>query len=313
MSQNKTQSTIRIFLSYTRADQAQVQQLYQRLQAEGFAPWMDTEDLVGGQKFEYHIPKAIRASDFFLACLSCNSVNRRGFIQKEIKEALDVLQEKLDEDIYLIPVRLEDCEVPERLQPFQWINLYDPKGFDKLLRAIRVGIETQQRESPQAAEGQVKSIGAETGPKEWTEPTTGMEFVWIPPGRFMMGQTEEERAWLVKNKLWEDWFNRELPRHAVQIREGFWLGKHPVTQAQWLKVMGQNPSYFNEGRVGAQWGRHPVDNVSWDACQEFLRKLNANTPQSPLEGGGGGVSPALGSGMGIRLPRRVGGAVLLWQ
>ena len=312
MNQNTTQkqARIRIFLSYTRADEVLVKELYQRLQAEGFEPWMDTEDLLPGQEFEYHIPKAIRASDFFFVCLTRNSVNRRGFLQKEILEALDVWKEKLRGDIYLIPVRLEDCEVPERLQPFLWADLFDANGFAKLLRALRKQIETQQRESPPAAEGQVKSISTENGSKEWTEPATGMEFVWIPPGRFWMGQSEVDKKYLIQEigeERYKELYLDELPRHAVQIQTGFWLGKHPVTQAQWLKVMGKNPSHFNENRVGAEWGQHPVEQVSWNACQAFLRKLNAQastSPPAPLQRRGETPSPSgrAGAGSIFRLP-----------
>ena len=266
---------IRIFLSYTRADEAQVKQLYHKLKAEGFSPWMDTEDLLPGQKFEYHIRQAIRDSDFFLACLSCNSVNRRGVIQREINEALDVLQEKLDEDIYLIPVRLEACDVPERLRAFHWADLHTDNGFDKLLRAIQAGIESQNRELPRASEGQVKSINAETMPKEWTEPATGMEFVWIPPGRFMMGQTEAEKNWLIKEvgkENYKKWFARELPRHEAQIREGFWLGKYPVTNAEYRLFKKEHDSQSYRGHA-LNGDRQPVVNVSWEDVTEFTEWL----------------------------------------
>ena len=120
---------------------------------------------------------------------------------------------------------------------------------------------------------------------EWTDPITGMEFVWIPPGRFMMGQTEAEKRWLF-NALWahalktghtyyDKPYTDELPCHEVQIKQGFWLGKCPVTQAQWLAVMGQNPSNFNEKKVGKDWRNHPVERVSWDDAQAFIEKLNA--------------------------------------
>ena len=99
----------------------------------------------------------------------------------------------------------------------------------------------------------------------WREPRTGMEFVWIPAGRFMMGSPKNEK----------DRYEDEGPQHEVVFKEGFWMGKYPVTQAEWQTIMGNNPSRFK----GA---RRPVEQVSWDDCQEFLRKLNANPPQSPL-------------------------------
>jgi hypothetical protein len=149
--------TAQIFLSYTRADEDKVEQLYQRLSAAGFKPWMDTKDILPGEDWEVAIRRAIRHSDFFLACLSANSVNRRGFIQKEIKFALDIWQEMLDSDIYLIPVRLEDCETPEGLRKLMWVDLFAEDGWTRLLEAIRVGLERRPGGPQPTAQGPTAS------------------------------------------------------------------------------------------------------------------------------------------------------------
>ena len=103
----------------------------------------------------------------------------------------------------------------------------------------------------------------------WREPTTGMEFVWIPAGRFMMGSPDSE----------EGHYDDESPRHEVTFKNGFWMGTYPVTQAEWQTIMGNNPSRF-------KGERRPVEQVSWDDCQKFLRKLNANPSYSPVNHGG---------------------------
>ena len=327
------QDSVRIFLSYTRKDQEQVEWLHQRLCEAGFRPWMDTKDLLPGQKFEYHIKKAIRQSDFFLACLSNNSVNRRGVIQREIKEALDVLQEKLESDIYLIPVRLEECDVPESLREFHWANLYEEHGLTRLLQAIQSGISDQRATTAHEEVGRVKSITSDAkGQKFQFETVTvdakgqivkrtqaeaeqqradlgngiNLEMVLIPGGTFMMGQTDAEKQELIKlvgKEKYKDWYRYELPRHEVRIQE-FWMGKYSVTQAQWEVVMGENPSHFK----GA---KRPVENVSWNDVQEFLQKLNGTlkkngkNPPLPLPGGETLHNPLLGgAGVGgeFRLP-----------
>jgi len=114
-----TKTTVQIFLCYVREDKERLENLYQKLSDAGFKPWMAKKDLVGGERWKSRISQAIRRSDLFLACLSANSVDKRGFVQREIKDALDIWREKLESDIYLIPVRLEDCEVPESLRDFQ--------------------------------------------------------------------------------------------------------------------------------------------------------------------------------------------------
>ena len=140
-----------VFLSYAREDEETVENLYQKLSDAGFKPWMDKKDILPGENWKSSVQTAIRRSDFFLACLSANSVSKRGFLQKEIKDALDIWQEKLDSDIYLIPVRLEDCEVPDGLRDFQWVNRFDENGWTRLVQAIQVGMERR-------AEG-IKPVG----------------------------------------------------------------------------------------------------------------------------------------------------------
>lgn len=131
----------KIFMCYAREDHKRVEKLYQKLADAGFRPWMDKKDILPGENWKSVIKKSIQESAFFLACLSTNAVNKRGSIQQEIKNALEVWRQKLDDDIYLIPVRLEDCEVPASLADFQWVNLFENEGFDRLLETLRTGLK----------------------------------------------------------------------------------------------------------------------------------------------------------------------------
>jgi len=108
-------SEAKIFINYARDDQPQVEPVYQRLLREGFKPWMDKYDIVGGEKWKLAIKRAIRDCDFFMIFLSKNSVNKRGVLQKEIRTALENWKGMLENDIFLIPVRLEECAAPEIL------------------------------------------------------------------------------------------------------------------------------------------------------------------------------------------------------
>jgi len=89
----------KIFLSYAREDKEKVENLYKQLLDYGFDPWMDTKRILPGENWERCIQKALQESDFFLACLSKNSVDKRGILQKEIKEALEIKKKMLDNDI----------------------------------------------------------------------------------------------------------------------------------------------------------------------------------------------------------------------
>jgi hypothetical protein len=65
-----------------------------------------------GQNWELEIHNNIKSSDFFIACLSKNSVSKHGYVQKELKEAISVLDEIPENEIYIIPIRIDDCLVP---------------------------------------------------------------------------------------------------------------------------------------------------------------------------------------------------------
>ena len=128
---------LNVFLCHSSGDKPAIRDLYQRLQAEGIQPWLDEEDLLPGQDWDREIRKAVRAADVVLVCLSKSSVNKAGFVQKEIKLALDIADEQPEGSIFLIPVKLEECTVPDRLSRWQWVNLFEERGYSGLLRALQ--------------------------------------------------------------------------------------------------------------------------------------------------------------------------------
>ena len=119
------ESGLKVFLCHASSDKPAVRELYRRLCADGFAPWLDEEDLLPGQDWQYEIPKAVRQSDVVIVCLS-RSPATKGYVQKEIKFALDAADEKPEGTIFLIPLKLEECDVPDRLSRWQWVNLFRP-------------------------------------------------------------------------------------------------------------------------------------------------------------------------------------------
>lgn len=132
-----------VFLNYAREDAESVTDIYRRLREAGLRPWMDTQDIVGGEDWERSIRRALRRADFFVACLSRRSSTKRGFLQKELKEALEIWKEKLPDDIYLIPARLEDCDLPSALGGFHRVDLFEEDGFARLFKAIDAGLQRQ--------------------------------------------------------------------------------------------------------------------------------------------------------------------------
>lgn len=103
---------------------------------------------------------------------------------------------------------------------------------------------------------------------KWVEPTTGMEFIWVEGGCYQMGD------------IFGDGDDDEKPAHETCV-DSFGMSKYEVTQGQWLKIMGNNPSKFTKGE------NYPVEQVSWFATQDFIRKLNSQTGRVfrlPFEG-----------------------------
>lgn len=134
---DSTRDRGRVFLCHSNGDKEQVRELYRLLTRDGHACWFDEEDLLPGQDWDYEITAAIRDSRFVLACLSQQSITKKGYIQKELKKALDVADEQPEGATYLIPVRLEKCTIPQRLRRWQWVDLFNDTGYDRLLLALR--------------------------------------------------------------------------------------------------------------------------------------------------------------------------------
>jgi len=127
---------LRVFLCHASQDKPAVRKLHRYLKQHGIEPWLDQEDLLPGENWEVEIPRALNASDVILVCLSKNSVNKEGYVQKEISFALDKALEKPDGTIFIIPAKLEECDVPKRLNRFQWVDLFRPDSNKRLLLGL---------------------------------------------------------------------------------------------------------------------------------------------------------------------------------
>jgi formylglycine-generating enzyme required for sulfatase activity len=151
--------------------------------------------------------------------------------------------------------------------------------------------ELQKRESAKKSEEATKSIQRKEESKtdekiqiEENKPSTsetklektftnsiGMEFILIPAGEFLMGAVPQNKVA----------YDNEKPQHKVRITKPFYIGKYPVTQQEWHKVMGNNPSEFREISEGIFFKavrqinlKNPVESVSWHDCHEFIIKLS---------------------------------------
>ena len=140
----EVRNTPQVFLAYVHEDRQAVERLYEALELAGFSPWMDKGKLLPGQNWPRAIEGAIEASDFFIACFSENSVNKRGGFQAEIRYALDCARRMPLDQIFVVPVRLNACRVPRSIQrELQYVDLFPDwnSGARRVVAMMRREVE----------------------------------------------------------------------------------------------------------------------------------------------------------------------------
>lgn len=120
-----------------------MRELYQRLLAEDWIdPWLDEEKLLPGQDWDFEIEKAVEASDAVIVCVSKQSVTKEGYVQKELRKVLDIALEQPEDTIFIIPLRLEESDLPRRLRSWHYVDYFPPgqkkQAQERLLKSLRV-------------------------------------------------------------------------------------------------------------------------------------------------------------------------------
>ncbi len=298
-----------IFVSYAHKDRDHVFPLIQDLYEQGYRIWYD-EGIDPGNEWPDEIAHALESASQFLVFVSPHAVASRN-VRNEINLALG--SDKKFIAIHLVETQLPSglkLSMGSIQAIFKWRmsdEHFSRKLAGSLSPALKTTTVTAPASRPEAStpvalteprvptpavrsvvDGRVTSgapqawtvkpepsslrvpagcraaagTAALTGPlsgwaQEIVHVTTGMAFCFIPPGVFNMGSPAGEVGR----------FADEV-QHRVTLTHGFYLGKCPVTQAQWERVMGANPSHFKGADL-------PVETVSWDDCQTFLRKFGS--------------------------------------
>jgi proteasome lid subunit RPN8/RPN11 len=137
---------LRVFLCYSSSDKPVVRELYHRLSAEEWIdPWLDEEELFPGMDWSLEIEKAVEASDAILVCVSKDSINKEGFVQREVRLVLDYANYKPEGSLYIFPVRLEDCELPRRLRHLHYADYFPPGGRDRAYERLLVSLRNRAK------------------------------------------------------------------------------------------------------------------------------------------------------------------------
>jgi len=135
MSQSK--NPLKVFLCHSHTDRDIVHTLYSRLKKDGVEAWLDKEKLLPGQDWEYEIHKAIIKSHVVIVCLSQHFNKQQGYRHEELKIALEKANSLPDGEIFIIPARLEKCDMPDSLRHLHRVDLFETDGYKKLMRALK--------------------------------------------------------------------------------------------------------------------------------------------------------------------------------
>ena len=140
-----TGESVQIFLAHAKEEKGKILELYAQLNEKGYRTWLDQENILPGQNWQKEIKKAIEKSHFFVDCLSKKACDRGGYLHQELRMALREYANRPPGTIYLIPLKLEECDVPQLeisnlgvgLRDIQWLDYWKKDGLNKLLRAIK--------------------------------------------------------------------------------------------------------------------------------------------------------------------------------
>jgi formylglycine-generating enzyme required for sulfatase activity len=297
---------LRIFLCHSSSDKPTVRELYQKLSTEGWIDvWLDEEKLLPGQDWNYEIELALDKSDAVIVTLSTDSVSKEGYVQKELRFALDIALEKPEGTIFILPVRLDDCERPRRLRSIQGIDYFPPESRELAYARLRQSLKlraqalkivtdtTPSRSEPLETPMDASETGSNRAitqvvkrrstitfsPGGHVIYTFGeMEFVAVPAGKFIMGSRNEDGPA-------ED----EKPQHTVDIPYDYFMARFPITNEQYA-------AYVNAKGIShpvSEWEKkrdHPVVNVAWKDAMAYCLWWNDLQKND------------LPSGVGLRLP-----------
>ena len=128
---------VKVFINYASEDKPHVRKLYEMLKKESWLdPWLDDAKLLPGQDWEYEINKAIKQADAVIICVSNASLTKIGVVQAEIHKADEMQERRPHGYIYMVPVLLEKCQVPDNLTKYHWVDVFAPGKIDLVIRSL---------------------------------------------------------------------------------------------------------------------------------------------------------------------------------
>ena len=277
---------LRVFLCHASQDKPAVRELYKRLAAEKWIePWFDEESLLPGQDFDVEIYKATRDADAIIVCLSKVSVVKEGYLNKEIRRALDIADEKPEGAIYVIPLRLDDCKPSfERLRQLHWVDYFTPNAHEKLVKSLQVRADALKIEI-----GEASADVSETNSRDVDLDL--YRFIQIPatkkvPYSFSIGKYPVTNAQYERFLNAPDFTNPvywlDFPKFDVKCRN---TGNWRTQGLDWLQEQLKKskteskvllPRQWDDKNFGKSNPNHPVVGISWYEASAYCEWLFQN-------------------------------------
>jgi len=269
-----------VFISFrdTVPDKAEAEKVCGHLEAQGISCWFAPRDSVRGERYPRQIVRAIHDCRVLVLIFS-GAANGSEHIANEVDLAFGKKS--------ILPIRIEDVSFSDDLEYYlRAAHRLDAIGGirEEHLQRLTVDLRkhlgtagaraaTQVAESPERpaskpvappvaeTEPSPAKPGAEEKLRTRVHPVDGLTYVYIPPGKFMMGCSPGD----------SECRDNEKPPHEEEIADGFWLCQAPVTQAAWAKVKGGNPSHFKGDQL-------PVEQVNWTEAGEYCKAVGGRLP-----------------------------------
>ncbi|NOT05741.1 MAG: SUMF1/EgtB/PvdO family nonheme iron enzyme [Anaerolineales bacterium] len=291
---------LRVFLCHASQDKPAVRELYKRLTAEKWIdPWLDEENLLPGQDFDLEIYRAARDSDSIIICLSKVSVAKEGYVNKEIRRALDAADEKPEGAIYIIPLRLDDCSPSfERLKKLHYADYFTPNAHEKLIKSLRLRADTLKIET---SENVVEVVAQPKSPIAKDDGLDLYRFIKIDLGSHA---PVPYPYWIAKYPVTNSQYERFLNADDF-AKEEYWLNFEKFDESckptgmwkddglKWLQEKLKDytyfprdtwkvePKYWDHPEFGITQPDNPVVGITWFEANAYCKWLSANWKRLP--------------------------------
>ena len=298
---------LRVFLCHASQDKPAVRELYKRLAAEKWIdPWLDEENLLPGQDFDLEIYRAARDSDSIIICLSKVSVAKEGYVNKEIRRALGAADEKPEGAIYIIPLRLDDCNPSfERLKKLHYADYFSSNAHEKLIRSLRLRAGALNIET---SENVVVPIAQPKTPIAKDDDLDLYRFIKID---LVSHAPVSYPYWIAKYPVTNSQYERFLKADDF-AKEEYWLDFEKIDEnykfigtwqddgVKWLQEKLKDyiyfpretwkvePEYWDNPEFGIAQPQNPVAGINWFEANAYCKWLASHwndLPESHVNSG----------------------------